>query len=28
MNGELTCDSLPNQGATFIVRLYRSGNPI
>jgi two-component system sensor histidine kinase/response regulator len=28
MNGELTCDSLPNQGATFIVRLHRSINPI
>ena len=27
MNGELTCDSLPNQGATFIVRLHRSTNP-
>jgi two-component system sensor histidine kinase/response regulator len=27
MEGELTCDSVPGQGATFIVRLPRSANP-
>lgn len=28
MNGELTCDSSPGQGATFTVKFPRSANPI
>jgi two-component system sensor histidine kinase/response regulator len=28
MEGELICDSLPGQGATFIVRLPRTANPV